>query len=145
MAETKKPNVLIIGGCGFIGRNLVHYLVSTEACNHIKVIDKAIPSVSHFSKVHSESFSHPSVKFKQGNAKSEGMLIKDFSIPFYTCTFDVKYSLKGQHDCLLSMFQLFFFSHPQLFLLKTFALLYFIFRIFKKVLEIETWTFRICI
>lgn len=71
-----KPNVLIIGGCGFIGRNLVQYLVESDVCNHIKVIDKTTPTVAFLSKQHADLFKHPKVKFKQGNAKSIGIVFK---------------------------------------------------------------------
>lgn len=71
MAATK-PTVLVLGGCGFIGRNLVAYLVKNELCSHIRVVDKVLPSVAYLGPIHSEAFASPLVKFKQGNAQSGG-------------------------------------------------------------------------
>lgn len=70
----KKPNVLIIGGCGFIGRNLVKYLVDNNLCSYIKVIDKVVKSVAFFSDEHKAAFDSPIVKYKQGNAGSKGIV-----------------------------------------------------------------------
>jgi hypothetical protein len=68
-----KPSVLILGGCGFIGRNLVAYLVAKNVCSHIRVVDKMLPSVAFLGPAHKEAFASPIVKFKQGNAASAGM------------------------------------------------------------------------
>jgi nucleoside-diphosphate-sugar epimerase len=35
--------VLVLGGVGMIGRNLVQHLVATAACSHIRVADKRMP------------------------------------------------------------------------------------------------------
>lgn len=67
-----KPSVLILGGCGFIGRNLVAYLVKKDVCSHIRVVDKVLPSVAYLGPAHKEAFASPIVKFKQGNAQSPG-------------------------------------------------------------------------
>jgi nucleoside-diphosphate-sugar epimerase len=72
MAETSKPNVLVLGGCGFIGRNLVKYLVDNALAKHIRVVDKVLPTVAYLSPAHKEAFAAPIVKFKQGNAQSPG-------------------------------------------------------------------------
>jgi len=72
MAATK-PTVLVLGGCGFIGRNLVAYLVKKDLCSHIRVVDKVLPSVAYLGPAHSGAFASPVVKFKQGNAQSAGM------------------------------------------------------------------------
>ena len=68
-----KPSVLILGGCGFIGRNLVSYLVTKDLCSHIRVVDKVLPSVAYLGPAHKEAFESAVVKFKQGNVQSVGM------------------------------------------------------------------------
>jgi len=35
-----KPNVLVLGGVGFIGRNLVQFLVENEVAKKIRIVDK---------------------------------------------------------------------------------------------------------
>lgn len=72
MAEKEKPNILILGGVGFIGRNVVQWLVHHRAAKHIRVVDKVLPSVAFLGKDHKEAFADSSVKFKQGNAQSTG-------------------------------------------------------------------------
>lgn len=67
-----KPTVLILGGCGFIGRNLVAYLLKNDLCSHIRVVDKVLPSVAFLNGAHKEAFASGLVKFKQGNAQSPG-------------------------------------------------------------------------
>lgn len=71
MADNK-PTVLILGGCGFIGRNLVSYLVKNDLASHIRVVDKMLPSVAYLGPEHKEVFASSIVKFKQGNVQSPG-------------------------------------------------------------------------
>ena len=40
--------------------------------NHIRVVDKVLPSVAFFGPEHAEALKAPCVKFKQGNAASPG-------------------------------------------------------------------------
>lgn len=51
MAEQKNegPRVLILGGCGFIGRNLVAYLYKNKLAAKIRVADKSMPATSYMS------------------------------------------------------------------------------------------------
>lgn len=50
-------NWLILGGVGYIGRNLCQYLLETNAASHITVVDKAIPETSYFHPSHITLFS----------------------------------------------------------------------------------------
>lgn len=58
----EKQNWLILGGVGYIGRNLVKLLVDEEVAASIVIVDKSIPEMSHFHPMHLEAFSHPSVR-----------------------------------------------------------------------------------
>eukprot|EP01111_Echinosteliopsis_oligospora_P005390 TRINITY_DN186_c0_g1_i1.p1 TRINITY_DN186_c0_g1~~TRINITY_DN186_c0_g1_i1.p1 ORF type:complete len:387 (-),score=108.16 TRINITY_DN186_c0_g1_i1:139-1239(-) len=40
-----KPRVLILGGCGFIGRNLVKYMVENELASKLRVVDRMLPEM----------------------------------------------------------------------------------------------------
>jgi hypothetical protein len=44
--SSTKPYVCILGGCGFIGRNLVKYLLDNELCSKIRVCDKQMVRLS---------------------------------------------------------------------------------------------------
>ena len=79
MAEDN-PNILILGGTGFIGRNLLTYLVAQGGYGSIKVVDKLPPTVAFFSEEQRAALASKGVKFKQGNAQSPGMATH-FSTP----------------------------------------------------------------
>ncbi|KAK2168956.1 hypothetical protein LSH36_13g22038 [Paralvinella palmiformis] len=87
MAENKdgKPNVIILGGVGFIGRNLVHYLVENDLINKIRVVDKVMPAMAWLSNKHKESFKR--VEFKHANLINPRSVTNAFSTPDGT-TFD---------------------------------------------------------
>jgi nucleoside-diphosphate-sugar epimerase len=79
MAEKEKPNILVLGGVGFVGRNVVQWLVAHNAAKHIRVVDKVLPSVAFLGKEHKEAFANGMVKFKQGNAQSTGASVSSLS------------------------------------------------------------------
>lgn len=59
------PAILILGGCGFVGRNLVHLLVTQNLALYIKVIDKGMPEMSYFHEKYMEVFQSPLVQYEQ--------------------------------------------------------------------------------
>lgn len=71
-----KPKVLVLGGLGFIGRNLVAHLVNNNLCGHIRVLDKAIPALVGLSEAHSQVFDQ--VEVKQVNLAREATTAKYF-------------------------------------------------------------------
>jgi nucleoside-diphosphate-sugar epimerase len=60
-----KPNVLVLGGVGFVGRNLVHYLVTNSLADKIVVADKVMPQMAWLNADHQASFSQ--VEFRHTN------------------------------------------------------------------------------
>ncbi|EEB11293.1 NAD dependent epimerase/dehydratase, putative [Pediculus humanus corporis] len=62
-----KPRVIILGGCGFIGRNLVHYLISNDLVECIRVVDKVPPQIAWLNSQHQASFNDARVHFKSCN------------------------------------------------------------------------------
>jgi nucleoside-diphosphate-sugar epimerase len=78
MADNK-PNVLVLGGCGFIGRNLVVYLVKNNLCGSIKVADKALPMTSWLTPAQKEAFEK--VTYVQANLSKENFIKKVFTTP----------------------------------------------------------------
>jgi len=79
MAE--KPKFLILGGVGFIGRNLVHYLVKNDLASFIRVADKTLLATSSMSKEHLESFHKKDVvQCIQANLCTEAGIVKAFNL-----------------------------------------------------------------
>jgi hypothetical protein len=59
------PAILILGGCGYVGRNLVHYLVTENLASFIKIADKARPEMAYFHEKYVEAFQSPLVQYEQ--------------------------------------------------------------------------------
>jgi len=76
MAE--KPSIIIFGGCGFIGRNLVQYLVSNELCSKIRVVDKQLPDMVGLSAKQLQMY-RDRVEFKQANLSKAPSCAKAFA------------------------------------------------------------------
>jgi len=95
-----KPNVLVLGGLGFIGRNFVEYLVDNNLCNKIRVADKVLPDLAGLTEKQMKLFKGPTavVDFKQANLARAAMVTKvfdqsDFKIDFvFNLAGETKYS-----------------------------------------------------
>ena len=66
------PNVLILGGVGFIGRNFVTYLVENNLADSIRVADKIVPSIAYLSERVKKAFDDKRVEFRQANLVNAG-------------------------------------------------------------------------
>ncbi|XP_058467714.1 uncharacterized protein LOC131440447 [Malaya genurostris] len=62
-----KPKVLILGGCGFIGRHMVAYLETHELAEKIKIVDKTPPQMAWLNNRHAEAFASARVEFCSAN------------------------------------------------------------------------------
>ncbi|XP_053695037.1 uncharacterized protein LOC128742637 [Sabethes cyaneus] len=62
-----KAKVLILGGCGFIGRHLVHYLIVNDLAERIKVVDKTPPQMAWLNPQHAETFASAKVEYVSAN------------------------------------------------------------------------------
>jgi len=69
--------VLILGGCGFIGRNLVKYLVDNNFATKIRVVDKKIPEMVGLSKTFNYAFEK--VEFVQANLVNPDAIARVFT------------------------------------------------------------------
>lgn len=65
--DNLKPRVLILGGCGFIGRNLVDYLIRNDLVSGLRVVDKTPPQLAFLNPTHSKTFEDPRVEYKSAN------------------------------------------------------------------------------
>jgi len=77
-AAAELPNVLILGGCGFIGRNLVKYLVDNNLAGIVRVADKNLPATSYLSDDHKKAFESKNVQFLQADLTKDAFVTKVF-------------------------------------------------------------------
>ncbi|KAL1509351.1 hypothetical protein ABEB36_004105 [Hypothenemus hampei] len=75
-----KLRILILGGCGFIGRNLVSYLLENNLASYIRVVDKVPPVVAWMNAKHLENFQNNIVEFKSANLINEESCQKVFRL-----------------------------------------------------------------
>ncbi|KAH3745561.1 NAD-dependent epimerase/dehydratase family protein [Pelomyxa schiedti] len=101
-ATPAKPNVIVFGGTGFIGRNLVHYLVSQDLCNYVRVVDKVFPQTACLNAAHASVYERPNCQFKQGNLTSPTSITACFALEggqkfnyVFNCAAETKY---GQEE-----------------------------------------------
>ncbi|XP_070535589.1 uncharacterized protein [Ptychodera flava] len=76
MASSGKPRVLILGGVGFVGRNLVEYLINNDLTSKIRAADKVPPQTAWMNPQHKEAFSK--VEFKSANLINQASVEKCF-------------------------------------------------------------------
>jgi len=86
-----KPSVLVLGGCGFVGRNLVAMLVHRGLCSHIRVVDKLMPAMGFFAPPHQEAFDSPVVAFKQGDLSRDAAVAKAFDGASFDFVFNLTF------------------------------------------------------
>jgi len=89
------PNVLILGGLGFVGRNLVEYLVDHNLVGKIRVADKVLPDLAGLTEKQMKLFKGESavVDFKQANLARETMVSKVFETDY---KIDYVFNLAGE-------------------------------------------------
>ncbi len=92
MADNK-PQVLILGGLGFVGRNLVLYLVEKDLCKFIRVVDKLTFGMAHLGERHQKAMENSVVEFIQGNLSIPGKIYVE-----------IKFELKITYEIILRKF-----------------------------------------
>ena len=65
-------SILVLGGCGFIGRHLVTYLVENNLASSIRVVDKVLIQTAYLSPKHKLIFASPLIEYIQANLCSNG-------------------------------------------------------------------------
>jgi len=68
----------LLGGTGFIGRNLVEYLITNKLASAITVADKAMPATSYLNKAHKKLFASDIVTFKQSDLAKDDHVARVF-------------------------------------------------------------------
>jgi len=91
-----KPNVLVLGGMGFIGRNMVQYLVENNLANKIRGVDKVLPSTANLGAGHAPAFESANVEFMQANLTSAAGMKKAFTPAEGDAKFDIVFNLAAE-------------------------------------------------
>jgi nucleoside-diphosphate-sugar epimerase len=73
-----KPNWIIAGGMGMIGRNLVKYLIDNNLVNSIRILDKRMPFMAFLNAEHKESIENPIVECVQCDLSDDSFLEKAY-------------------------------------------------------------------
>lgn len=76
-----KLRLLILGGCGFIGRNLVTYCLDNDLVSAITVVDKVPPQVAWLNEAHAKHFKNELVQFRSANLINTESCKNAFSLP----------------------------------------------------------------
>lgn len=69
------PNVLLLGGLGFIGQHLANYILEYQLASHLRIVDKVVPEMAYLS---------PSMKQAVQQHQASGVLDilqADLSVP----------------------------------------------------------------
>jgi len=97
----EKPNVLILGGCGFIGRHLVAYLIENDLAEKVRVADKTPPMTAWLNQNHKKIFQDPRVEFVQVNLLNKTRVTAAFSSDGFTFDYVINLAAEtryGQGD-----------------------------------------------
>ncbi|CAH1974610.1 unnamed protein product [Acanthoscelides obtectus] len=62
-----KSHLLLLGGTGFIGRNIVYYWLKEHKAESIVVVDKVPPELAWMNQDHRDAFNDPRVQFRSAN------------------------------------------------------------------------------
>lgn len=83
--------VLILGGCGHVGRHLVELLVKKACCQKIRVVDKVMPMMANLAPDHKAAFESPLVEFKQADLSRQTGVDKAFDGIAFTFVFNLTF------------------------------------------------------
>jgi len=73
------PAICVLGGTGFIGRNVVKFLAERGLASKIIVADKSLPATSYFSPAHKAVFDNKDlVQFKQADLSKDAHVERVF-------------------------------------------------------------------
>lgn len=82
MSKPSPGTWLVLGGCGFIGRNLVKYLLDNNLASCIRVCDKRAPFMSFLSADHKAALLNKEfVEFVQADLSEDDMVDAAFAPP----------------------------------------------------------------
>ncbi|KAI7284324.1 NAD(P)-binding protein [Hortaea werneckii] len=74
-----KPNVLIIGGLGYVGRFLANYIHTNQLASTLRLVDKQLPQLASLAPEHQDACSMEN--FMQADASREQSQSRIFDLP----------------------------------------------------------------
>ena len=83
--------MLVLGGCGFVGRYLVALLVERGLCSRVRVVDKVMPAMASLSPAHKAVFASPLVEYKQADLSRQAGVEKAFEGGGFAFVFNLTY------------------------------------------------------
>lgn len=96
-ADPDGPSVLILGGSGFIGRHLLHYLTRRRLASRITIADKSLWQTSHMNATHRPLYEDKAlVTFKQADLAKDAHVDRVFNLPSGQKPYDYVFNLCGE-------------------------------------------------
>ncbi|KAI3636061.1 hypothetical protein MIR68_005942 [Amoeboaphelidium protococcarum] len=89
-----KPTALVLGGAGFIGKNLVTFLVENDLCSKIRVVDKVLLPTAYLTARQQKAFDK--VDFRQGNLVNPASIEKAFAFEDGVTKWDWVFNVAGE-------------------------------------------------
>jgi nucleoside-diphosphate-sugar epimerase len=76
--EEGQFSILILGGCGFVGRNLLLFLLNEKLVKYVKIVDKVTPVMAYLHPLHMTSYQSSLVEFQQADLTKSDHLDRIF-------------------------------------------------------------------
>lgn len=77
------PHILLLGGLGMIGRNMVKYLIDFKLASFVRIVDKQVPRMGHLGKEFEPycAPNHPHTQFMQADLSTQAGVDMAFEAP----------------------------------------------------------------
>lgn len=82
-------SILILGGCGFVGRNLLFFLLNEKLVKHVKIVDKVTPMMAYHHPLHMNCYQSNLVEFQQADLTKSDHLERIFRDQYFDFVFNL--------------------------------------------------------